>query len=156
MFKNMTPKQKVIIAIVAVIIIALIIFFVVRSRKKKKLYAENAEKKIGTSNPNTAPSEPTPAEGGKFRVIPDEDDAEMIPEEKPSPRPQNQQPANQGKRPQVNQKPHLNTSGKTRGGELPPMEEDLQQIRNDESSFTGVLFDVDQVVHMKKSVSRKK
>lgn len=154
MFKNMTPKQKIIIAVVVVLIIAIIVFFVVRSRKKKKQYSENAEKKISGQKAPVKPSEPTPAEGGKFRVIPEEDDFDNIPEEKPAPRPQQQQPA---RKPQVQQKPHLNTSGKTRGGALPPMEEDLAQVpNNDESSFTGTLFDVDKVVSVSKAKTRKK
>ena len=152
MLKNMTPKQKIIIAVVVVVIIAVIVFFVVRSRKKKKQYAENAENKISGNKASVKPLEPTPAEGGKFRVIPEEDDFDNIPEEKPAPRPQQQQ-AN--KKPQVQQKPHLNTSGKTRGGALPPMEEDLSQIPNEESSFTGVLFTVDQVVDISKNRNRK-
>lgn len=152
MFKNMTPKQKIIIAVVVVVIIALIVFFVVRAKKKKKQYAESAEKKVSGEN-QFKKSEPTPAEGGKFRVIPDEDDPENLPEEKPASRPQ--QSRQEQQKPKIQQKPHLNTSGKTRGGALPPMEEDLSQIPNDESSFTGVLFNVDQVIDLSKSKKRK-
>lgn len=152
MFKNMTPKQKIIIAVVVVVIIALIVFFVVRAKKKKKQYAESAEKKVSGES-QFKKSEPTPAEGGKFRVIPDEDDPENLPEEKTAPRPQ--QSRQEQQKPKIQQKPHLNTSGKTRGGALPPMEEDLSQIPNDESSFTGVLFNVDQVIDLSKSKKRK-
>lgn len=155
MFKNMTPKQKIIIGVVVVVTIAIIIFFVVRSRKKKKQYAENAEKKISGGKTTVKPSEPTPAEGGKFRVIPEEDDFDNIQEENPAPSPQSQQQT--PKKPQIQQKPHFNTTGKTRGGALPPMEEDLTKVRdNDESSFTGTLFNVDNVVTVSKAKTRKK
>lgn len=152
MFKNLTPKQKVIIAIVVAVVIGLIIFFIVRARKKKRLAQENEkslDSKFSEGKVKEKEVQPTPAEGGKFRVVPEEDDRENqanVILEKESPKKQNSNQNNQNnqnnqqrQQPNIVQKAHLNTAGRSRGGELPPMDDDLKYVR-DESSFTGELF----------------
>ena len=145
MLKNLTPKQKIVIIVIAILLVATIIFFVVRSKRKKKKFAEEAEKKIGTT---TVKTEPTPAEGGEFRVIPKEDEQKK--EEANFEKPQQPQSQQQPRpRPQqVVQKPHVNNSGNSKGGALPPIHQDVDF--NEESSFNGKLFNVDDVMKLSK------
>lgn len=158
MFKNITPKQKVIIAIVVSVVIGLIIFFIVRAKKKKRLAQENEkslDSKFSEGKVKEKEVQPTPAEGGKFRVVPEEDDRENqedVMEEKEIQinrkssivkSSQYEQRGNQNnqqrQQPNIVQKANLNTGGRSRGGELPPMDDDLKYVK-DESSFTGELF----------------
>ena len=132
MFKNMSPKMRVVTIVAIIVFIALIIFFVVRHQKNKK--------KALTAAPSENSSyEPTPAEGGEFRVVPQEDRPENIPEvkleaEPQAPRPPKAPANGQQRRPQVTPKPHLNVTGATKGGALPPM--DLSGVPED-SGFNG-------------------
>ncbi len=141
MFKNMSPKMRIVTIVAIIVVIALIVFFAVRHKKnKKKAIASTAEDHYA----------PIPAEGGEFRVVPQEDETientaeakpeateqrnPQVPKQKAPPANGQQRPAQQ--QPKVTQKSHLNTSGRTRGGALPPMDEDLSSVP-EHSNFAG-------------------